>query len=106
MNTNRFSTTFIALAVFLLTGCAATGGQFYNAAGEPLTWMDVDDHESIRAIHAALDEGVNFFDTADVYSVGMSEEIDRVVARALARDPQDRYASAGAFARGLRGAES
>ena len=30
--------------------------------------------------------------------VGMSEDIDRVVAKALARDPQDRYASAGAFA--------
>jgi tRNA A-37 threonylcarbamoyl transferase component Bud32 len=33
--------------------------------------------------------------------VGISEEIDRVVAKALARDPQDRYASAGAFARDL-----
>ena len=33
--------------------------------------------------------------------VGISEEIDRVIARALARDPQDRYASAGAFARDL-----
>ena len=33
--------------------------------------------------------------------VGISEEIDRVIARALARDPQDRYGSAGAFARDL-----
>ena len=33
--------------------------------------------------------------------VGITEEIDRVVAKALARDPQDRYASAGAFARDL-----
>jgi serine/threonine protein kinase len=33
--------------------------------------------------------------------VGINEEIDRVVAKALARDPQDRYASAGAFARDL-----
>jgi serine/threonine protein kinase len=33
--------------------------------------------------------------------VGISEEIDRVVAKALARDPQSRYASAGAFARDL-----
>jgi serine/threonine protein kinase len=33
--------------------------------------------------------------------VGLSEEIDRVVAKALARDPQGRYASAGAFARDL-----
>lgn len=33
--------------------------------------------------------------------VGISEDIDRVVAKALARDPQGRYASAGAFARDL-----
>lgn len=33
--------------------------------------------------------------------VGINEEIDRVVAKALARDPQGRYASAGAFARDL-----
>jgi aryl-alcohol dehydrogenase-like predicted oxidoreductase len=56
-------------------GCAATGGQFYGAEGEPLAWVDVDDNESIRAIHAALDEGVNFFDTADMYGAGHSEEV-------------------------------
>jgi tRNA A-37 threonylcarbamoyl transferase component Bud32 len=33
--------------------------------------------------------------------VGINEEIDRVIAKALARDPQDRYASAGAFAHDL-----
>jgi tRNA A-37 threonylcarbamoyl transferase component Bud32 len=33
--------------------------------------------------------------------VGINEEIDRVVAKALARDPQERYAGAGAFAREL-----
>jgi aryl-alcohol dehydrogenase-like predicted oxidoreductase len=36
--------------------------------------------ESIRIIHAALDGGINFVDTADVYSAGESEEI---VGRAL-----------------------
>ena len=56
-------------------GCAATGGQFYSAEGEPLAWVDVDDNESIRAIHAALDEGVTFFDTADMYGAGHSEEV-------------------------------
>lgn len=56
-------------------GCAATGGQFYSAEGEPLAWVDVDDNESIRAIHAALDDGVNFFDTADMYGAGHSEEV-------------------------------
>jgi aryl-alcohol dehydrogenase-like predicted oxidoreductase len=35
----------------------------------------VDDRESIRAIHRALDQGINFFDTADVYGFGHSEQV-------------------------------
>ncbi|QDS99800.1 aldo/keto reductase [Adhaeretor mobilis] len=38
-------------------------------------WGKVDDQNSIRAIHSALDLGVNFFDTADVYGLGHSEEV-------------------------------
>ena len=37
------------------------------------TWGDVDDAESMGALHQALDLGVNFFDTADVYGDGRSE---------------------------------
>src|SRR5262245_35219805 len=40
-----------------------------------------DDDESIRTIHHALDIGVTFFDTADVYGSGSNE---RLVGRALA----------------------
>ena len=36
-------------------------------------WGAVDDEESMRALHAAVDEGVNFIDTADVYGDGRSE---------------------------------
>jgi aryl-alcohol dehydrogenase-like predicted oxidoreductase len=36
-------------------------------------WGNVDDQESLAALHAALDGGVNFFDTADVYGDGHSE---------------------------------
>ncbi len=43
-------------------------------------WGSVDDADSIRAVHRALDLGVNFFDTADVYGFGHSEE---VLSRAL-----------------------
>jgi aryl-alcohol dehydrogenase-like predicted oxidoreductase len=39
------------------------------------TWGDVDDAESMGALHAALDAGVNFFDTADVYGDGRSERL-------------------------------
>jgi aryl-alcohol dehydrogenase-like predicted oxidoreductase len=38
-------------------------------------WGNTDHEDSIRIIHAALDAGINFVDTADVYSRGESEEI-------------------------------
>src|SRR4051794_24670255 len=44
------------------------------------SWGNPDHEDSIRIIHAALDAGVNFIDTADVYGAGESEEI---VAKAL-----------------------
>jgi aryl-alcohol dehydrogenase-like predicted oxidoreductase len=46
-------------------GCWAIGG----------TWGHVDDNESLKALHKALDLGVNFFDTADVYGDGQSEKL-------------------------------
>src|SRR5476651_2255463 len=39
------------------------------------SWGDVDDKDSLAALHAALDGGVNFFDTADVYGDGRSERL-------------------------------
>ncbi|HVR18746.1 MAG TPA: aldo/keto reductase [Polyangiaceae bacterium] len=39
------------------------------------TWGHVDDAESMKALHSALDHGVNFFDTADVYGDGRSEKL-------------------------------
>ena len=38
-------------------------------------WGQVDDAESMRALHAAIDAGVNFIDTADVYGDGRSERL-------------------------------
>jgi aryl-alcohol dehydrogenase-like predicted oxidoreductase len=39
------------------------------------SWGTVQDEESLRALHTAMDQGVNFFDTADVYGDGHSEEL-------------------------------
>jgi aryl-alcohol dehydrogenase-like predicted oxidoreductase len=39
------------------------------------TWGSVDDAESMKALHRALELGVNFFDTADVYGDGRSEKL-------------------------------
>jgi aryl-alcohol dehydrogenase-like predicted oxidoreductase len=51
-------------------------------------WGPQDDNQSIAAIHAMLDHGVNWIDTAAVYGLGHSEE---VVARALAGRPKRPY---------------
>lgn len=60
-------------------GCWAIGGPFFQN-GTPLGWGEVDDNESMRALQRALDLGVNFFDTANVYGAGHSE---RVLAKAF-----------------------
>jgi aryl-alcohol dehydrogenase-like predicted oxidoreductase len=49
-------------------------------------WGNPDHDECVRIVHAALDAGINFVDTADVYSGGESEEI---VAKALAGGRRD-----------------
>ncbi|HDL00862.1 MAG TPA: aldo/keto reductase [candidate division Zixibacteria bacterium] len=58
-------------------GCWAIGGHGYGK---------VDDRKSIDAIHCALDQGINLFDTADVYGFGHSEE---VLAKALGKNMKD-----------------
>jgi aryl-alcohol dehydrogenase-like predicted oxidoreductase len=50
-------------------GGTASLGQFQ------IGWGKVDDSESIRAIEAAFELGIDFFDTADVYGAGHSEEL-------------------------------
>ena len=65
-------------------GCWAIGGPWtWAQPGRdpyPAGWGSTDDGESIRAVHAALDLGVNFFDTAANYGAGHSET---VLGRAL-----------------------
>ncbi|MGW0809974.1 aldo/keto reductase [Nonomuraea sp. NPDC002799] len=70
----------------------ALGAMMFGALGNP------DHDDSIKIIHAALDAGINFIDTADMYSHGESEEIvgkalqgrrDDVVLATKARFPVD-----------------
>ncbi len=39
------------------------------------SWGNTDDKEALKALEQAMDHGVNFFDTADVYGMGHSEEL-------------------------------
>lgn len=59
-------------------GCWGLGGQ----------WGAVSEAEAIRTVHAAIDAGVNLFDTADTYGHGVSEEF---VGKALRDHRQNVY---------------
>jgi len=60
-------------------GCAAIGG-YYTRNGRIASRGEVDDRESIRAIHAALDHGVQLFDVANMYGAG---HVERLLGDAL-----------------------
>ena len=62
-------------------GCWAIGGPWTVDSQYPAGWGEVNDAESIRAIQFAVDQGINFFDTAANYGAGHSE---RILGRALA----------------------
>jgi len=55
-------------------GAWAIGGPA-ELGGLAVGWGEADDWDSIRALEAAFDEGINFYDTADVYGMGHSEEL-------------------------------
>jgi aryl-alcohol dehydrogenase-like predicted oxidoreductase len=75
MQKKRLGTSDLEITPMGIGAWAMGGGQW--AFG----WGAQDDGQSIAAIHAALDRGVNWIDTAAVYGLGHSEQI---VARALA----------------------
>jgi aryl-alcohol dehydrogenase-like predicted oxidoreductase len=55
-------------------GCWAIGGPFWRG-NQPVGWGEVDDNQSRAALERALELGVTFFDTSDVYGCGHSERI-------------------------------
>ena len=67
----------------------------FGAWGIGADWGAVDDEESLAAMHAAVDAGVTFFDTADVYGDGRSE---RLVGRLL-RERSEQLVVATKFGR-------
>lgn len=55
-------------------GAWAIGGP--AMAGDiPIGWGKTDDATAVNALHAAMDTGINFYDTADFYGLGHSEEL-------------------------------
>ncbi len=63
-------------------GAWAIGG-----SGWAFSWGDQDDQDSVDAIHAGLDAGLNWIDTAAVYGLGHSEEIVGQAVKGLSKKP-------------------
>src|SRR5436190_2736865 len=61
-------------------GTFGGGTEFFKA------WGETDVNEATRLVNTCLEAGVNFFDTADVYSNGLSEQILGEAIRHVPRD--------------------
>src|SRR5260221_3545874 len=85
MNTRAFGKTGWPVTQIGL-GCWEFGGAL-TLDDKPDGWTGVSDPESLATIQHAVDLGVNFFDTADMYGWGHSEELlGEALKKAKARD--------------------
>jgi aryl-alcohol dehydrogenase-like predicted oxidoreductase len=73
MKYRKFGNTDLLTSEIGFGAWAIGGGTMIGTTA--IGWGNVDDKESIKAIHTALDQGINFFDTADIYGLGHSEII-------------------------------
>jgi aryl-alcohol dehydrogenase-like predicted oxidoreductase len=73
MRYRKFGNTDLSVSEIGFGGWAIGGGAMIGNTS--IGWGDADDAVSIQAIHAALEAGINFFDTADIYGLGHSEKI-------------------------------
>ncbi len=73
MRYRKFGTTYLTVSEIGFGAWAIGGGAMIGNTA--IGWGDADDTTSIKAIHAALDAGITFFDTADIYGLGHSEKM-------------------------------
>jgi aryl-alcohol dehydrogenase-like predicted oxidoreductase len=73
MQLRKFGNTDLLVSEVGFGAWAIGGGAMIGNI--PIGWGDADDTTSVKAIHAALDTGINFFDTADIYGLGHSEDL-------------------------------
>jgi len=73
MQYRKFGNTDLVVSEIGFGAWAIGGGAMIGNTA--IGWGDTDDNVSIKAIHTALDAGINFFDTADIYGLGHSEEL-------------------------------
>lgn len=73
MQFRKFGNTDLLVSEIGFGAWAIGGGAMIGNTA--IGWGEANDSVSVAAIHAALDAGINFFDTADIYGLGHSEEI-------------------------------
>jgi len=73
MQYRKFGNTDLLVSEVGFGAWAIGGGAMIGSTA--IGWGDADDNVSVKAIHTALDAGINFFDTADIYGLGHSEEL-------------------------------
>lgn len=73
MNQRNFGNTSLRVSEIGFGAWAIGGGAMVGNTA--IGWGDADDESSRKAIHAAMDAGINFFDTADIYGLGHSENL-------------------------------
>ncbi|NHJ40063.1 MAG: aldo/keto reductase [Asgard group archaeon] len=67
-------------------GCWAIGGPFYHRGGHIISYGQVKDEESKKALEQGIELGVNLFDTANAYGGGRSEKILGEVLKGIRED--------------------
>ncbi len=73
MQYRQFGNTDLLVSEIGFGAWAIGGGAMIGSTA--IGWGDADDTQSKYAIHRALDLGINFFDTADIYGLGHSEDL-------------------------------
>src|SRR5689334_5475134 len=73
MQYRKFGNTDLLVSEIGFGAWAIGGGAMIGKTA--IGWGEVDDEESQKAVYRSLDLGINFFDTADIYGLGHSEDI-------------------------------
>lgn len=73
MQYRKFGTTDLTVSEIGFGAWAIGGAAMIGTTA--IGWGDADDAVSVKAIHTALNAGINFFDTADIYGLGHSEKL-------------------------------
>ena len=81
MNLRKLGQSDLKITPIGMGAWAIGGGQWEFA------WGAQDDRDSVAAIHAGLDRGINWIDTAAVYGLGHSEEVVGRAVRSLNKRP-------------------